>query len=93
MGLKNGDTDTVFRGAYGLGGSKEKDTMKNYDSRNIVTKTQKSVLHPESGLEVGNYGRFSGGNVFDAICQEGSLGEKVFQVREKNVNKEGTEKY
>ena len=39
MGLKNGDTDTVFRGAYGLGRSKEKDTMKNYDSRNIVTKT------------------------------------------------------
>ena len=39
MGLKNGDTDRVFRGAYGLGGSKEKDTMKNYDSRNIVTKT------------------------------------------------------
>lgn len=31
-------------------------------------------------------------NVFDAICQEGSLRKKVFYgVREENVNKEGTE--
>ena len=73
--------------------AKKMDTIKNYGSKNIITKTQKSVLHPESGLEVGNYRRFSGGNVSDAMCQEGSLGERVFQVREENVNKEGTERY
>lgn len=68
------------------------DTIKNYDSKNI-TKTQNSVLHQESGLWVGNYGSFSGGNVSDAMCQEGSLGERVSQVREENGIKEGTERY
>ena len=69
------------------------DTIKNYDSKNIITKTQKNVLHQESGLGVGNYGRFSGGNISDAMCPEGSLGERVFQVREDNGIKEGTERF
>ena len=48
------------------------DIGKSYDRKKIITQTQKSAPHPESRVKVGNYGRFSGGNVSDATCKKGA---------------------